>query len=50
MEERDDAAHRAVIKLAGKEERGKGAASATVTSTLAQVDGRTRSRWRRTSP
>jgi len=34
----------------GKEERGKGAASATVTSTLAQVDGRTRSRWRRTSP
>lgn len=42
MEERDDERHRAVMKLSGREQRGKGAASATMTSTLEKVDGRTR--------
>src|SRR3990170_558726 len=34
MVERDDATHRAVLKASGMEQRGKGAASATITSTL----------------
>jgi carbon monoxide dehydrogenase subunit G len=42
MDERDDAAHRVVLKGSGMEQRGKGAASATVTSTLEEVDGGTR--------
>jgi uncharacterized protein len=37
IEERDDAAHRVVMKGSGMEQRGKGAASATVTSTLEEV-------------
>lgn len=42
MEERDERAHRAVIKASGMEQRGKGAASATITSTLeAASDGNT---------
>jgi carbon monoxide dehydrogenase subunit G len=36
MEELDEAAHRAVLKASGMEQRGKGAASATITSTLEQ--------------
>ena len=35
MAELDEAAHRAVMKASGMEQRGKGAASATITSTLA---------------
>jgi uncharacterized protein len=34
LEEQDEAAHRAVMKAQAMEQRGKGAASATVTSTL----------------
>jgi carbon monoxide dehydrogenase subunit G len=34
MEERDESAHRAVLKGSGMEQRGKGAASAVITSTL----------------
>lgn len=34
MEERDEGAHRAVLKASGMEQRGKGAASAIITSTL----------------
>jgi len=34
MEERDDASHRVVLKAQGMEQKGKGAASATVTSWL----------------
>ncbi|MQB01522.1 MAG: carbon monoxide dehydrogenase [Actinobacteria bacterium] len=34
MEERDEGAHRAVLKASGMEQRGKGAASAVITSTL----------------
>ena len=41
MEECDEAAHRAVLKLSGREQRGS-AASAVMTSTLSEVDGRTR--------
>ena len=37
IEERDDSAHRVVLKGSGMEQRGKGAASATVTSTLEEV-------------
>ena len=39
MEERDDAAHRVVLKAQGMEQKGKGAASATVTSWLEAGDG-----------
>jgi carbon monoxide dehydrogenase subunit G len=39
MQERDDSAHRVVLKGQGMEQRGKGAASATVTSTLEAADG-----------
>ncbi|MDP9235524.1 MAG: SRPBCC family protein [Actinomycetota bacterium] len=42
MVERDDGAHRVVLKASGMEQRGKGAASATVTSTLERIDGGTR--------
>jgi len=42
MSERDDSAHRVVLKASGMEARGKGAASATVTSTLESFDGGTR--------
>jgi uncharacterized protein len=34
MEERDETSHRAVLKASGMEQRGKGAATATITSTL----------------
>jgi carbon monoxide dehydrogenase subunit G len=42
MEEPDEGAHRVVLKAKGMEQRGKGSASATVTSTLSAVDGGTR--------
>lgn len=42
MEEKDDAAHRVVLKASGMEQRGKGAASATVTSSLEAGEGATR--------
>jgi carbon monoxide dehydrogenase subunit G len=43
MEERDDAAHRVVLKARGMEQKGKGAAEATVTSWLepAEADAQT---------
>ena len=42
MAERDDAAHRAILRAKGMEQRGKGAANATVTSWLEPADaGRT---------
>ncbi len=41
MEERDDAAHRVVLKAQGMEQRGKGAASAGVTSWLEPGEGKT---------
>jgi uncharacterized protein len=37
IEERDETAHRVVMKGSGMEQRGKGAASATVTSSLEEV-------------
>src|ERR687888_331230 len=40
--ERDDAGHRAVLKAEGRERSGRGAASATVTSQLAQADAGTK--------
>ena len=40
MAERDDKAHRVVLKGSGMEQRGKGAASATVTSTLESIGDR----------
>ena len=40
MAERDDEAHRVVLKGSGMEQRGKGAASATVTSTLESIGDR----------
>jgi uncharacterized protein len=42
MEELDEAAHRAVLKASGMEQRGKGAASATITSTLEEAPEGTR--------
>ncbi len=42
LEERDDAAHRVALKAQGMEQRGKGAASATVVSHLEAVDGGTK--------
>jgi len=42
LQERDDAAHRAVLKADGREQRGKGAASALVTSRLEQAESGTR--------
>ncbi|TMK37115.1 MAG: carbon monoxide dehydrogenase [Actinobacteria bacterium] len=41
LEERDDAAHRVVLHAKGSEQRGKGAADATVTSWLEAVDAGT---------
>jgi len=38
MQERDDAAHRVALKAKGTEQKGKGAANATVTSWLEPVD------------
>jgi uncharacterized protein len=40
--ERDEAAKRVVMKGQGTEQRGKGAASATITSTLHERDGKTK--------
>jgi carbon monoxide dehydrogenase subunit G len=42
MEERDDAAHRVVLRASGTEQTGKGVASATVTSTLQETQSGTR--------
>src|SRR5436309_10456704 len=42
MKERDDSAHRAVLVAQGMEQRGKGAASASVVSYLQEVDGGTK--------
>jgi uncharacterized protein len=42
MVERDDVAHRVVLKASGMEQRGKGGASATITSSLEPLDGGTR--------
>jgi carbon monoxide dehydrogenase subunit G len=36
LQERDDAAHRGVLKAEGREQRGKGAATALVTTTLSE--------------
>ena len=41
MTERDDAAHRAVLTAKGMEQKGKGAANASVTSWLEPGDGQT---------
>jgi carbon monoxide dehydrogenase subunit G len=41
MSERDDAAHRAVLSAKGMEQKGKGAANASVTSWLEPGDGQT---------
>jgi hypothetical protein len=41
MSERDDSAHRVVLAAKGREEKGKGAATATVTSWLEPDDGGT---------
>ena len=38
LEERDDDAHRAVLTAAGREQRGKGAAQASVTAWLEPAD------------
>jgi carbon monoxide dehydrogenase subunit G len=46
MEERDDAAHRVVLKAQGMEQKGKGAASANVTSWLEPGDGLTKVKMR----
>jgi carbon monoxide dehydrogenase subunit G len=42
LDELDEAAHRAVLKASGMEQRGKGAASATITSTLEESPEGTR--------
>jgi len=42
VQERDDAAHRVVLKAQGMEQRGKGAASASVVSHLEKVAGGTK--------
>ena len=42
MQERDVAVHKVVMKAEGREQRGKGAASALVTSTMAALDGGTK--------
>jgi len=44
LEERDDAAHRAVLKAVGREQRGRGAATAVITSRMESVDGGTKVR------
>lgn len=40
--ERDDASHRAVMKLSGDEIKGRGGVKATVSSQAQQLDGKTR--------
>jgi uncharacterized protein len=45
MQERDDDAHRVVLKASGMEQRGKGAASAVVTASAEAADGGTRVRY-----
>jgi hypothetical protein len=42
MQERDDAAHRAVLKAEGREQKGRGAASAVVTTRLEEAEGGTK--------
>ncbi len=42
IEETDEESHRAVLKANGKDARGQGTASATITSTLNEEDGSTR--------
>jgi len=42
LEERDDAAHRVQLAAKGMEQRGKGAANATITASLEPVDDATR--------
>jgi uncharacterized protein len=42
LQDRDDAAHRAVLKAEGREQRGRGAASAIVTSWLEEAEGGTK--------
>jgi carbon monoxide dehydrogenase subunit G len=42
FEETDEEPHRAVLKADGKDARGQGTASATITSTLSEEDGETR--------
>jgi uncharacterized protein len=39
IEDADESAHRAVIRADGKDARGQGTASATITSTLSEQDG-----------
>jgi carbon monoxide dehydrogenase subunit G len=40
--EKDEAAHRAVLNAQGRDARGNGTASATVTATLAETEGKTK--------
>jgi len=42
IEDADESAHRAVIRADGKDARGQGTASATITSTLSEEDGGTK--------
>ena len=42
FEETDEESHRAVLKADGKDARGQGTASATITSTLSEEDGGTK--------
>lgn len=42
LQERDDATHRAVLKADGREQKGRGAASALVTSRLEEAESGTR--------
>jgi carbon monoxide dehydrogenase subunit G len=42
LEERDDAAHRVLLAAKGMEQRGKGAANATIAASLEPADGATR--------
>jgi len=42
MQDRDEAAHRVVMKAEGREQRGKGAASALVTSSMVPVEDGTK--------
>ena len=44
IEDADESAHRAVIRADGKDARGQGTASATITSTLSEENGGTRVR------
>lgn len=42
LQDRDDAAHRAVLKAEGREQKGRGAASAVVTASLGEAEGGTK--------